>query len=316
MRALVLDGGSARVADLPSAPLPPGEARVRVLLAGICATDLELRRGYLGFRGVPGHEFVGEVIEGPAEWRGARVVGEINAACGACPTCRAGRRRHCPRRTVLGIVGRPGSHAEEVLLPAENLHRVPSGLPDEAAVFVEPLAAAWHVCEQVNVAGRAVAVLGAGRLGQLLARSARLAGGDVLAIGRDRRKLDLLRAAGIATATPQDVQGRRFPVVVEATGTPEGFALALSLTEPTGSLVLKTTTHGATPVDLAPVVVDEVTVVGSRCGRFEPALALLAAGAVDPRPLVDAVLPLEEAAGAYERSARPGALKVLLRPGG
>ena len=312
MNAVTIADGELTVVDRPAPERPAGEARVRVRLAGVCSTDLELARGYMRFAGTPGHEFLGEVTAGPEALVGARVVGEINAACGTCPTCRDGHPRHCPARTVLGILGRDGAHADELCLPVTNLHRVPDEVPDEVAVFTEPLAAAWHVVEQVPVAGKRVAVLGAGKLGQLIARAVRLAGAEVTAVSRSDRKRQLAADAGIEACAPEAAPAAGYDVVVEATGQPAGLSRALALVRPLGTVVLKTTTHAPVEVPLAPAVVDEVTLVGSRCGRFEPALRLLASGAVDPRPLVDHRVPLADAARAYRLAAEPGTLKVLL----
>jgi len=288
---------------------------VRVLRAGVCNTDLELVRGYYPFTGVPGHEFVGRVESAPGaeEWVGRRVVGEINAVCGTCPTCRAGRATHCERRTVLGIVGRDGAFAEHLALPVANLHEVPSSVADEAAVFTEPLAAALEVREQVAVAaGDRVVVVGSGKLGNLVAQTLALAGADVLVVGRNPVTLGLLAARGLRTGTADDLPARRADVAVECTGNPDGLALALRAVRPRGTVVLKSTYHGPATVDLARVVVDEVSLVGSRCGPFAPALALLASGAVDVLPLVHARYPLAEATAAFAHAARAGVLKVLV----
>jgi threonine dehydrogenase-like Zn-dependent dehydrogenase len=316
MRGVWLEQGRVVLReDLPSPELRPGEALLRLRLAGICATDLELVGGYLGFCGVPGHEFVAEVLEAPSapDWEGARVVGEINTACGTCATCLAGRRRHCPGRDVLGLTGRGGAFAEELALPLGNLHRVPASIPDAAAVFAEPLAAALEIQEQVPIAsGDRVVVIGPGKLGHLVAQSLAATGCGLLVVGRRREPLALLAARGIRTALVDGLEPRRADVVVECTGNPDGLEIARRAVRPRGTIVLKSTYHGAARVDLAPFVVDEITIVGSRCGPFGPALALLARGTVDPRPLVEARYPLEEAVAAFEHAARPGARKILL----
>ena len=312
MKAVCLAERRLEVAEVPSPTVGEGEVRIRVHLAGVCSTDIELAAGYMDFSGIPGHEFVGEVIDGPRDWLGARVVGGINASCHVCRTCRSGRDRHCPERTVLGILGRDGAHAEELTLPVANLHRVPEEIDDEVAVFVEPLAAAWRVVEQVPVAGKSVAVLGIGKLGQLIARCAALAGGDVVGIGRSLSSRALLEGAGIVALAPENVADRRFDVVVEATGDPAGLDTAIKLVAPLGVVVLKTTSHLPHTGSLTTVVVDELTLVGSRCGRFEPAIRLLATGAVDPRPLIDQKFGIEQAVDAYRRAAEPGVMKVLL----
>jgi len=319
MRALrVGDGGTSLVELDP--PEPRGEALVRVTLSGICNTDLEIARGYAGFRGTIGHEFVG-VVEDPgggAIARGERVVGEINAGCGECARCAAGDPRHCATRTVLGIVGRDGAHADFLRLPARNLVRVPAHVTDEQAVFVEPLAAACGVLERCPMdRATRVAVIGDGKLGQLCAQALAARGLAPVLVGKHPSKLAFARARDIATATVAEAAagGRAFDVVVEASGGASGFALALDLLRPQGTLVLKSTFNGATPVDAARVVVEEITVVGSRCGRFAPALDLLAAGAVDVAPLVSETMSLDRATAAMERAAAPGVMKVLLSRG-
>jgi threonine dehydrogenase-like Zn-dependent dehydrogenase len=316
VRALWLEERALRLRDdLPLPAARAGEARVRVRLAGVCNTDLELVRGYYPYTGVPGHEFVGvvEEAEGAPAWVGRRVVGEINAACGSCPTCRAGRRTHCERRTVLGIAGRNGVFATHALLPVENLHPVPDGVPDETAVFAEPTAAALEVQAQVSVSpGDRVVVVGAGKLGNLVAQTLVATGCRLLVVGRSPRPLALLSARGILTAAADGVEPRQADLAVECTGNPEGLEIARRAVRPRGTIVLKSTYHGRAEVDMAPFVVDEITLVGSRCGPFAPALAALARGSVDPRPLVEARYPLSEAVAAFEHAARPGALKVLV----
>jgi threonine dehydrogenase-like Zn-dependent dehydrogenase len=316
MRALWLESRTLTLRDDVPLPVPPaGEALVRVRLAGLCNTDLELVRGYYPYAGVPGHEFVGVVEEAPAApaWNGRRVVGEINAACGECDTCRAGRRTHCEGRTVLGILGRDGAFATHLRLPVANLHHVPDALPDGLAVFTEPTAAALEIQAQVQVGPRdRVVVIGAGKLGNLVAQTLATTGCDLLAVGRSPRPLALLAHRGIRTGTAADLPTRRADVVVECTGNPEGLEMARRAVRPRGTIVLKSTYHGRATLEMAPFVVDEITLVGSRCGPFAPALALLARGAVDPAPLVEARYSLGEGVGAFEHAARPGALKVLL----
>jgi threonine dehydrogenase-like Zn-dependent dehydrogenase len=316
MRGLWLEGRALRLReDVPTPLPPPGEALVRVRVAGVCNTDLELVRGYYPYAGVPGHEFVGTVEEasGVPEWVGRRVAGEINAACGACATCRAGRRTHCEKRTVLGIVARNGAFATHLTLPIANLHAVPNGLPDDVAVFTEPTAAALELQQQVRVAaGDRVVVIGAGKLGHLVAQTLAVTGCRLLVVGRSPRPLALLAARGIATATAEAIEPRVADLVVECTGHPDGLELARRAVRPRGTIVLKSTYHGKAEVDLARFVVDEITLVGSRCGPFAPALELLAAGRVDPRPLVEARYPLADAVAAFDHAARPGAMKVLV----
>jgi threonine dehydrogenase-like Zn-dependent dehydrogenase len=316
VRALWLEKKKLRLRENVPKPAPvPGEAVVRVALAGVCNTDLELVRGYYPFTGVPGHEFVGtvEAAPGAGEWRGRRVVGEINAACRRCETCRAGRPTHCPNRTVLGIAGRDGAFATHLRLPLANLRAVPDGLSDEAAVFTEPLAAALQIQEQVALAaGDRVVVIGPGKLGQLVAQSLAPIGCDLVVAGRRKDPLALLAARGIRTTTTEGLEAGRADVVVECTGNSEGLEIARRAVRPRGTIVLKSTYHGRASVDLARFVVDEVTLVGSRCGPFDPALALLERGAVDPRPLVMARYPLADAAAALAHAGRPGVLKVLV----
>lgn len=316
MRALWLENGRLSVRDDVPDPSAEGEAVVRVTLAGVCGTDLELVRGYYPFTGVPGHEFVGEVVEAPdPSWIGSRVVGEINAACGSCATCAAGRPTHCERRTVLGIVGRDGAHAQLTRLPLAALHRVPDGVPDEAAVLVEPLAAALEILEQVRIApSDRVLLVGAGRLGQLVARVLALTGARVAVVARHERQRALLARVGVACLEACDVEPRRWDVVVEATGSPSGFDLARAAVRPRGTFVLKSTYRGELTLDMAPFVVDEITIVGSRCGPFAPALRLLESGAVDVGGLIEATYPLGDAVTAYEAARAPGAMKVVIAP--
>ena len=299
---------------------PSGEAEavVRVTLAGICNTDLEIVRGYAGFTGTLGHEFVGVVESAPeASLVGARVVGEINAGCGRCAQCAAGDPRHCPARTVLGIVGRDGAFAEFLRLPAENLVRVPTEVADHQAVFVEPLAAAWGITERVSVTPETrAAVIGDGKLGLLCAQALAYTGAPVTLIGKHRHKLRIAAERGIETEVAGDLRpaARNFDVVVEASGAAAGFQLALNLLRPRGVLVLKSTFHGATEMTAARLVVDEISVIGSRCGRFAPALDLLKRNAVDVESLISEEHPLTNGIHAMERAAGHGVLKVLLKP--
>jgi threonine dehydrogenase-like Zn-dependent dehydrogenase len=283
--------------------------------AGVCNTDLELVEGYYPYTGIPGHEFVGVVEEAPSapEWVGRRVVGEINAVCGSCPTCRAGRPTHCERRTVLGIVNRDGAFATHLALPVDNLHPVPAGIPDEVAVFTEPTAAALEIQEQVPVSpSDRVVVVGPGKLGHLVARTVAATGCDVLVIGRSSRPLELLASQGLRTGTRTALEPRAADLVIECTGSPEGLELAREAVRPRGTIVLKSTYHGRTSVDMAPFVVDEITLVGSRCGPFDRALEALAGGTLDPRPLIDARYALADALTAFDHAARPGTLKILV----
>ncbi len=315
MHALLLDQELGLVEDYPTPQIPPGEALIRVKLAGVCNTDLELVKGYMQFQGIPGHEFVGMVERAPGaeEWQGRRVVGDINAACGKCPTCRAGRPTHCPHRTTLGIAGRDGAFAEYLTLPTRNLLPVPASLPDEIAVFTEPLAAACEILQQVHVRPTdRVVVLGDGKLGLLCAQTLALTGCDLTVVGHHREKLDLLARRGIPTALDDASVEPGADLIVEATGQPGGYAAARRLVRPRGTIVLKSTYHGSLETNLTIVVVDEVTLVGSRCGPFAPALRLLERGLVDVIPLIQARYPLNQALAAFEHAARPGTLKVLV----
>jgi alcohol dehydrogenase len=317
-------------------PLPKLRNRwalVRVRLAGICNTDVEILRGYHDFRGTPGHEFVGEVVKVRSvssretdRWLGRRVVGEINVACSAyayrplCSFCRRGLKTHCERRTVLGIIGHDGAFAECLALPLENLHLVPDSIPDEQAVFVEPLAAACEILDQIDIKKfRNAAVLGDGKLGQLVARVLRTQLPDVVMYGKHEKKLALARRAGIKTkrvlGNAKDMKriGESYGLVVEATGSPSGLALAQHVTEPRGTLVLKSTFHGAAPVETWPIVVKEITVVGSRCGPFAKAIALLRSGKIDPKPLITRTFSLAEAEKAIQVAQQSGVMKVLLK---
>lgn len=315
MRALHLDGSEARVAELPEPRSCDESVLVRVRLAGVCNTDLEIAKGYMGFRGILGHEFVGSVEDGPDEFRGQRVVGEINFACRSCPICAQGHQRHCPSRQVMGILDADGCFAELVRVPAANLHPVPDPVPDELAVFTEPLAAAFEILEQVHVEpGRDCVVLGDGKLGLLVAQVLHQAGARVLAVGRHAEKLRILEKRDIETCLLADWRGELASLVVEATGTPEGFERAVAATRPRGTLVLKSTVAESPGLNLAPLVIDEITVVGSRCGPFPPALRALETGAVDVRSLVSDRVPLARADEALRRATEPGVLKVLIEP--
>jgi threonine dehydrogenase-like Zn-dependent dehydrogenase len=314
VRALWLEDRKLTVRDdVPDPEPPPGEALVRVSHAGICNTDIELTRGYYPFTGVPGHEFVGVVERGPEGLAGRRVVGEINAVCGRCRACTGGRRTHCERRTVLGLVRRNGAFAEYLTLPAENLHPVPETVSTEAAVFTEPLAAALEIQEQVPI-GRndRVVVVGDGKLGQLVAQTLARTGCSLTVVGRHDAKLALLAARGIATGRADAVPPGSCDVAVECTGNPEGFGVAQRALRPRGTLVLKSTYAGALTLDAAAVVVHELTLVGSRCGPFAPALRLLAEGRVAVEPMIHARYPLHQAPAAFAHAQRPGVLKVLV----
>jgi len=317
MKALFFDG-SLRFEPRAQTPAPgENEALVRVLVAGICGTDLEILKGYKGFRGIPGHEFVGVVerVNGPYPGLvGKKVVGEINCGCGTCEYCRKGMEKHCGRRSALGISGRDGVFAEYVALPAANLWQVPAGAEEIDMVFAEPLAAAFEVLEQVHVKPTdKVLVLGDGKLGLLIALVLHHSGADILLAGRHEEKLALAAAQNVRTVRAEELgRGRAYDIVVEATGAPEGFDAALEQAAPRGTIVLKSTVAERTPAFLTKAVVDEVTIVGSRCGPFGPAVAALASGRIHVRPLVSAVYPFDDALAAFDAAGRPGALKVLL----
>ena len=332
MLSFVVRRGRLVAQSKPVPRLRPGWALVRVRLAGICNTDLEILRGYHSFRGTPGHEFVGEVVRVNANsrvaqrWVGRRVVGEINIACASlgyarkCSYCRRGLRAHCARRRVLGIVAHDGAFAEYLSLPLANLHPVPASVSDEQAVFTEPIAAACEILVQVDVRRhREAVVLGDGKLAQLIARVLKAAGLRVVMVGKHARKLALARRAGVSTvrlnpARATSALRQKYSLVVEATGSPAGLQHALGLTAPRGTLVLKSTFHGAAAMESWPIVVHELTLVGSRCGPFAKALDLLRRCRVDPRPLVMRTFPLAKALEAVRHAGRRGVLKVLLKP--
>ena len=290
-------------------------ALIKVHLAGICSTDLQIFKGYMDFRGVPGHEFVGSVVEGPLELIKKRVVGEINFACGRCDYCNRGLGRHCPSRSVMGILGADGAFAEFLSVPVPNLHVVSESVSDEEAVFTEPLAAAFEILEQVQLnPGDEVLVLGDGKLSFLCAQVLRLASANVALVGKHPDKLRLIKRSGVRTMLLSDWKPKQFDVVVEATGSPSGLQLAMSAVRPRGTLVLKTTIAGEHKVSLAPLVINEITVVGSRCGPFAPALDALRERSVSVTPLIEKVYPLSEGVEAVAHAGSPGARKILLQP--
>ncbi|SRR5579883_589099 len=313
MKGLWLENNQLQLrTDIPTPKPPSGEALVRVLCAGICNTDLELKRGYYPYKGILGHEFVGVVEQGPEHLINQRVVGEINAVCGHCRFCLSGLPTHCENRTVLGIVNRNGAFADYLCLPVENLHLVPDHVTTEVATFTEPLAAALEIQQQVVLHPDArVLVVGDGKLGQLVAQTLALTGCDLLVVGRHHDKLAYLEARGIKTGLVDAVVGT-FDIAVECTGNPEGFALARRALRPRGTLVLKSTYAGNLSLDASSLVVDEITLIGSRCGPFTPALDLLAQGQVDVKPLIHAHYPLKDGLAAFEHAQTKGVLKVLL----
>jgi threonine dehydrogenase-like Zn-dependent dehydrogenase len=313
MRALRYDGKTAFVADVPKPELAPDCALVRVSVAGVCKTDLELVKGYMSFRGTLGHEFVGVVEEGPEEWLGERVVGEINFACQSCPICYEGLQRHCPSRRVMGIVDADGSFAEYVSVPIANLHTVPASVSDDVAVFAEPLAAAYEVLEQVHVMpNQECLVLGDGKLGLLVAQVLRQAGAQVLVVGHHTKHLKILARRDIRTVHEKDWNPGIYSLVVDATGSVEGLRRALEATRPRGTIVLKSTTATMARLDLSALVVNEIRVVGSRCGPFPPALRALETGGIDVVSLIADRIPLANSDEALRRAGRPGQLKVLV----
>jgi threonine dehydrogenase-like Zn-dependent dehydrogenase len=295
---------------------PKGFALIRLLCGGICNTDLELQRGYYGFSGTPGHEFVGEVVEaeGRRDLIGRRVVGEINSCCGACAWCRQSLGRHCPKRTVLGIVKHPGAFREFLTLPERNLHVVPDSIPTRQAVFIEPLAAACEILDQVAIpCGSEVAVLGDGKLGLLIAQVLHAYGLRVHLFGRHKENLRIAARAGVATQlAPARLPAAAYSWVVEATGSSSGLVDAVRMTRPRGAIIMKSTLHGLAGFDTAPVIVNEITLVGSRCGRFEPAIDLLNYGIINVEDMIAEQFPLDRAPVAFRHAAKSGVLKVLL----
>jgi threonine dehydrogenase-like Zn-dependent dehydrogenase len=315
MLAVFLENGVVTTRDLPLPHRPEGYALLRLLAGGICNTDLELQRGYYGFQGVPGHEFVAQVVESDSpELTGKRVAGEINLACTKCDWCRKGLGRHCPNRTVLGIVNQPGAFEEFFVLPEGNLFAVPDALPTDRAVFVEPLAAACEILDQVSIPPHeTVAVLGDGKLGLLIGMVLRAHGYPVHQFGRHAEKLRIAAAAGVETVLAADrLPAAEYDWVVDATGSPEGLRSAVAMTRPRGTLILKSTVHGTVGVDTAPIIVNEITLVGSRCGRFETSLPLLERGLVRVEEMIADRFSLREAPQAFARAAERGVLKVLL----
>jgi len=313
MKALWLENNQISLRNIPQ-PIKPNEALIKIRRAGICSTDLELVKGYYPFTGILGHEFVGEVVSAPEQSLiGQRVVGEINVACGKCAVCLSGRSNHCEVRTVLGITDRNGVFAEYTTLPLENLHRIPDSVPDEIALFTEPLAAALEIQEQVQIKPTdRVLLIGAGRLGQLIAQTLALTSCDLYVLARHEYQQKMLSARGIYSITQEEIQPRQWDIVVDATGSPDGISLARKAVRPRGTLVMKSTYKGNININLSSIVVDEITVVGSRCGPFEPALRLLEKRVVDPTVLISEQYKLRDALKAFEHAAQPGVLKVQI----
>jgi threonine dehydrogenase-like Zn-dependent dehydrogenase len=314
MKALWLENNQLQLrCDLPIPEPLSDEALVRVIRAGICNTDLELLRGYYPYTGILGHEFVGIVEQGPEQWVGQRVVGEINAVCGECRFCRSGQPTHCENRTVLGIVNRNGAFAEYLTLPVKNLHSVPDHVPTDVATFTEPIAAALEIQQQVSIRpGDRVLVVGDGKLGQLVAQTLALTGCNLLVIGRHQHKLNYLAHKGIQTGFADALVERSFDVSVECTGNPDGFAIARRALRPRGTLVLKSTYAGDLTLDASSIVVDEITLIGSRCGPFPEALQLISQNQVNVNYLIHDHYALDDAIAAFKQAQERGTLKVLL----
>jgi threonine dehydrogenase-like Zn-dependent dehydrogenase len=316
MRAFVFDGVAA-VKDVPRPKPSPREALVKVQMAGICKTDVEITRGYMSFCGVLGHEFVGSVEQSPdPALIGARVVAEINVGCGQCTYCRSGLERHCLGRSVIGILGRDGAMAEYLAIPVSNLVPVPDTLPDEKAVFTEPLAAALEIIEQVKIEpSHRVLVIGDGKLGLLVSMVLRLTGCDLTLVGKHRGKMDILTDKGVSLRLLDSfsMSEDKFDVIVEASGNPSGWGLAVSGVKPRGTIILKSTYHGDLNFNPAPLVINEITVVGSRCGRFGPAIRVMERGLIDPTPLISGVFPFERVEEAFAKAQDRDALKILLK---
>ena len=318
MRALWFDGKKLGLKEMPVPRPAKNEALIKILYAGICNTDLEIFKGYMKFKGVPGHEFTGVVEQGPKNWLGKRVVGEINLACGKCGYCCAGMKRHCPYRTVLGIANKNGAFAEYLTLPHENLHQVPASVPDLDAVFVEPLAAACRVLEQVKIKrGQKVYVLGDGKLGQLIARVVKLKTPGLLLVGKHAQKLAIAKKQGIKTMLASKLSkidpGQKPDLVIETTGNQSGFETALEICRPLGTIVLKSTFSVNPEVNLSKIVVDEMKIIGSRCGNFPKAIELLARNKVDLSGLLSGVFSLEDFEQAFNKATSTNALKVVFK---
>ncbi len=315
MLAVHLENGRVEVRRQTLPRVPKGFARIRLLCAGICSTDLELQRGYYGFSGTPGHEFVGEVTESEdKKWLGRRVAGEINLACGHCAWCKRGLGRHCPTRKVLGIVNHPGAFQEFLTLPVHNLHVVPKTIPTEHAVFIEPVAAACEILDQVRIVrGQKIAVLGDGKLGLLVAQVLAGHGAKVHLYGRHKEKMRIAARAGVSIEVFGKLPERAWPMVVDATGSSDGLRTAISMCEPRGTVIMKSTVQGQVTIDTAPAIVNEVTLVGSRCGRFEPAIRMLKSGKVRVDEMIADEFPLDRAPEAFAAAGTKGILKILLR---
>lgn len=314
MRALAYRSEQLQfVKNEPIPELRPGQALLKIRQAGLCNTDMELVRGYMGFNGILGHEFVGEVVQGSPEWMGRRVVGEINVACGDCDMCRHDVPSQCRNRTTVGIDRHPGAFAEYLALDERRLHALPDSVNDDSAVFVEPLAAALHVLEATHILpGDRVVLVGAGKLGLLIAQVVAMTGANLTVVSRREKTQQLLQHWGIPFATLDNLPLGQADVVIESTGTPEGFDGAMNLVRPRGTMIMKSTFVGLTPANLTKAVIDEIRLIGSRCGPFDAAIRLLASGRIDIQSLIDARYPFSRALKAFEQAQKPGMLKVML----
>ena len=318
MRAVVFDNGLKLDKNYAKPSPRKGEALIKVNTIGICNTDYEITKGYMGYKGVLGHEFTGVVEEINADDKSLlnkRVVGEINCGCGECEWCHQGLERHCPNRSTLGIWQREGCFAEYVCLPVKNLLEIPENVTDEEAVFTEPLAAALEILEQIHIPPyKKVAVLGDGKLGLMIALALNAAGLDLVLIGKHENKLEIAKNQGVKTKLLSDVEIKKeYDFVVEATGSISGFETSLALTKPRGTLILKSTIASSKEFNFAPVVVDEITIVGSRCGQFAPALRLLESGRIDVKPLISDIFELDESIAAFERNKEKSSIKVIVK---
>lgn len=316
MKVAVVKDGCIRLEDVPTPVPAKGEALIKIIKAGICDTDLEIVKGYMNFEGILGHEFVGCVVEtSDKHWEGKRVVGEINIPCGGCAICLKGDPKHCPTREVLGIYKKSGVFAEYVTLPLGNLHAIPAAFSDLEAVFVEPLAAAIAVLNQVRIDRQSnVLVMGDGKLGLLVAQVLQTHSPNIFCIGHHARKLALLQKRGIQTSSNIQEWDQMFDIVIEATGSPKGIDQALNFIKPKGKIIAKSTFHGAAKIDFSALVVNEIHLIGSRCGSFAEALGFLEKESLDLEEMVDADFPLENAQEAFEKAKNPEVIKVLLTP--
>jgi threonine dehydrogenase-like Zn-dependent dehydrogenase len=315
MRALFFDGKLEFLTDYPAPERKKDEALVRVTRAGICNTDLEITKGYMGFHGIPGHEFVGVVTEcDKKRIIGKRVVGEINQGCGSCEYCRRRMQNHCPNRSVLGIVNKDGAFAEYLTLPVTNLHIVPDSVSDDEAVFAEPLAAAFEILEQVDIGPRNwVCVLGDGKLGLLVAQALSMTGCRLVLVGHHRENLSMMEEIGIQTRLSFSFDESGFDIVVDCTGSRSGIETAMNIARPGGKVVLKTTVARKSSLDLNHVVINELSLIGSRCGPFKPALDAIKSRSVDLYPLISDMFPIDEGEKAFQVASQKGVLKVILR---